>query len=66
MGKHYLKTFGGKPNWISVSRDVIRERYPPPEGYMLYFQKALALESLYCGPPLGELSGGNWIAEKSR
>lgn len=66
MGKHYLQTLGGKPNWIAVSRDVIQERYPPPEGYMSYFQKALALESLYGGLPFGELSGGNWMVEKSR
>ena len=58
------KTFGGKPNPVAVS-DVTGERYPPPEGDMLYFQQARALKGLYGGPALGELSGGNWMVEES-
>jgi hypothetical protein len=64
MSKHYLKTLGGKPNQVSVS-NVTWERYPPLEGYMLYFWKALALEGLYGGLPFGELSGGNWIVDEN-
>lgn len=60
-GYHYSLDIGGKPEQASRLDEDLRG-CPPSEGPRSHCSGTIVYLSLCGGQPLGELSGGNWIA----